>query len=981
MLMTPDAGCSGEACVPASCAALECGDHRLCELTSAGPVCLDACEGGFELDPTIDACTACARPDCAPPPTCEPGAPGSIGDQCDAEHRVCADDGTGAACGACAPGYHLDAETMVCVEDAPACDGDGGCPPMCPDGSALGPDGCAPCGIVCGGGEGELASVHARRDALGECICETEDGYYWSFTQRLARPCNVDGDDWLARGAYEAMTSNDPAVAEVARCDLAAVDRVVLENEYGQQRTLFLCAQGVFAEGDPAAATCTASPLPLVEPDRNDSDVALAAAAQALAVPEYGAGPSQRMFEARELNALTKACATVGADYDAAGGPDIDQVQPTTKPLVLLDGWQAFSYFVELHTAELVTPTLGMAGSLVIRERSRCLDGAAGGVPIGPGPDDGGAYERECTRRRDARYDVTSPEPGFDFARFSCAAGEGSCDVPDPPLGGEAQADGSLAHGLCNGPAPTDAFLGMHHHSQFKCMRISGESDRSAFERPLEAFATDANGYLSLYACDSAPAPVAEGAPTFTCAFEASPTFGDVGWAAVRFSSTTTYDGSDRVPVAPGGSVPPLHDVAGCVPEAPWAPLFCPADGPKLLDGALAAFSDPNDAGQLVCACPNPRSPTDAPECGGQDDVVFVAAAPIGDDANSGAHDSPVATIAKGIAMAGASGRHHVIVSVGTYRERVQVSSGIHVHGGYDAGSWIRSASGVSRIQPFTFDIAGAVTETIDGQLTVTGGRLEGVVAESITAPTVFESFTIEVGSGASAPGGIFPTYNVSVYGVRVVDSTAGASGGLILRDLDVTAGLASPGLGREPGADGHAGSPGQSNGLSGDNHGGGAAGTNSQCPIGTILGEADSTSGGRGGDGGNGDSNPSACGGGRDGHDGALTANGFCLGGAGGDAGKCGINARNATRGKAPPACNAALYSLSMDGADGGPPADVGDATSGVYTAHAGISGIAGTNGVGGAGGGGGGGGTWATGAGGASCGCCSITWMPVLT
>ncbi len=176
---TVDAGCGPDGCPPADCEALACGDHRRCEETSRGPVCLDECEPGYELDGTGTACVACAEPDCGPSPTCDEGVPGSILDACDAAHRACVTTDGRAACGDCAAGYELDPATDGCVEPGgtcteAACAGD----ELCQPGFALETDGetCSLCDDLSCGLAGEAPTVHDRRDRLGQCICETLSG-------------------------------------------------------------------------------------------------------------------------------------------------------------------------------------------------------------------------------------------------------------------------------------------------------------------------------------------------------------------------------------------------------------------------------------------------------------------------------------------------------------------------------------------------------------------------------------------------------------------------------------------------------------------------------------------------------------------------------------------------------------------------------------------------------------------------------------
>ncbi len=574
--------CDDSTCPPATCAELDCGAHRLCEETSLGPMCADACEDGYELDPVSEACEPCEGLGCDDPtPTCEDDVPGSIADSCELEHRKCVEDASGATCGACADGFRN--EDDECVVDGEC--GTGDCEPgaRCQPGYALASDGlCRACvDLVCGA-DGET-TLHDQRDATNQCICNTDPGYYWHPTQRKALPCDEDGDGWISSSAWTMAQrgATDPAVANVAKaCTIRTVDRVVLENEYGQELTVLLCDEGFLLEDGVEPGECTPEPLPLVEDDRNDSDVKLAAPQNASEVPLYGG----RRLLARELNALTKACVSIAADFDASDAPDIAQAQPASLPFSLLARWSAFAYFMELHTSRYVGDDEDdeAPGTLVIAERSRCVPGGGSAeLPVGYATG-ASEYFRECARRRDRRYDASSNAPGFDFAQWSCDATTGTCPVPSPllDLGTDvAQAD-IPPHGLCNSELDWDAagaFRGMHHHSQFKCVLVSGAVEPSPYEMPLAAFhyvaPPETNGYLDFQICAAAPA-TADANPGFECDVidDVAPTYGMVGWAAVRYSATTSYSGADALTPF-GGTAPTLREVAGCIDEYAWEGL------------------------------------------------------------------------------------------------------------------------------------------------------------------------------------------------------------------------------------------------------------------------------------------------------------------------------------------------------------------------------------------------------------------------
>lgn len=206
------------------------------------------------------------------------------------------------------------------------------------------------------------------------------------------------------------------------------------------------------------------------------------------------------------------------------------------------------------------------------------------------------------------------------------------------------------------------------------------------------------------------------------------------------------------------------------------------------------------------------------------------------DTGGEGTPERPFRSIARGldvaVAQGVATGRvHAVAVSRGTYRERLVLVNGVSVYGGYDADDEWSRAEG---------------NETIVLSAAVTDGRIEGLVAEGIRAPTVVERLTVRAGSTLLADP------DVDVYGARVVRSTPAlpALGGLILRELVVEAGDASDGRDGEAGGDGDAGARGE-RGSAGTTANGntvpGGLGAVSVCGIETIA----TTRGGAGGVGG----------------------------------------------------------------------------------------------------------------------------------
>jgi len=391
-----------------------------------------------------------------------------------------------------------------------------------------------------------------------------------------------------------------------------------------------------------------------------------------------------------------------------------------------------------------------------------------------------------------------------------------------------------------------------------------------------------------------------------------------------------------------------------------WGCATGPSD-PHTLDGAIAD-SGPRDAGVTTDAGPpDAGPPVDGgeplpercnsefayfmDEFGREAYCIFVAMS--GDDmTGDGTVDLPFRTISHGIEVAiaqgVASGRvHAVAVSRGRYEERVVLANGISVYGQFDAEDmWSR----------------GTDNETIIDTREVVDGRIEGVVAESITAPTVIEGFTVNAGSA------LVTTRDIDVYGVRVASSepVLPELGGLVLRHLEVEAGHGAAGTDGVEGAVGETGVIGV-NGSNGHKMNGdvvpGGMGSAAICETVTI----EDSRGGVGGVGGGDDA--LGCGTYREDAAAGEAPSGLasCAGGTAGDACSC-------------------VSPIDYDGEPGGPgnlcsmdPADPGEAalSSAVHGEVAGGfwvptspgDGTPGAHGVGGSGGGGGGSGCDGTG------------------
>ena len=378
------------------------------------------------------------------------------------------------------------------------------------------------------------------------------------------------------------------------------------------------------------------------------------------------------------------------------------------------------------------------------------------------------------------------------------------------------------------------------------------------------------------------------------------------------------------------------------------------ADSGNLDDTGTAGMEGSTGPGLSSDPC-DPTQPAFVDEFGREATCVYVATT--GDDIEGdGSPDAPLATISRGIEVAQEQSAGGVVIAVavagGTYAERVVLAGGVSVYGGF------ASESGWSR--------DGA--ETIVSVQSISDGRVEGMFATGIAAPTVVDRVTVHAGTEPIDE----PTFDV--YAIRIVqcDPASPEIGGLVLRDVVAVAGPAGYGMAGElgpAGAGGVAGDPGNPGHNDDDTIPGAAAGV-------SICNDelAPMTAGGNGGTGGG---------------DGAWG---------------CGTFEETATAGLAPPAATACsgggagdACGCTSSGEGGGPgsqciaePAEDGSPgpaavvrgtvnDAGLWIASLGMDGSPGDNGVGGSGGGGGGSGcdaidwgqTGGSGGGGGSGGC----------
>ncbi|MBW2263056.1 MAG: hypothetical protein JRG91_13845 [Deltaproteobacteria bacterium] len=366
----------------------------------------------------------------------------------------------------------------------------------CPSGQAWNPystpPGCVTCARDCTleGETGEAWPITARS---GDCVCTTEDDYYFSLSGAgVSHACDEDGDGWVNLSAKPNIESTDEAIAANARCHLREVDTFVLLAE-GEDPATDGCAV-LLADTDLGVAS-----LELYEADERDDQFLLDEDTYA---PVYGG----RKMRAEELNSLTKGCMNAIGDFNANGIADVNDWDLGGDPIY------AFSYYLELHRGWYED------GKYYIQEKSRLSDAAAGwGTPLTYN-DDG--YWRECVRKTDSDF-VPTNAIGTDFARYN---------------GGTLDAE-------------------MLHHSQFKCIQIvETNDDPVAFPQKLpltELEAVPRRYVLNMCSAEDETAGPVTGTvnpsdAVLTCELDTTPALDEVGFVSVKYihydGSTTFYE-------------------------------------------------------------------------------------------------------------------------------------------------------------------------------------------------------------------------------------------------------------------------------------------------------------------------------------------------------------------------------------------------------------------------------------------------------
>ncbi|MEL6178260.1 MAG: hypothetical protein AAFS10_04870 [Myxococcota bacterium] len=554
---------------------------------------------------------------------CDPGDPNSILDECMNQMRDCISGGDGAICGECIDDFVEDPGSGECrsLDQFIGCDSN----EECPDGFScivLQPDTQSRClPVPCDEGEtwdlgdqecvstcncsgvGLTGDVWPTTDWNGDCVCETEPGFFFntSIGSRQAEPCDADRDGWTRRNAFEHVTDIDIAVRINARCNVRSIDRVTLINEFGQAEDIsILAATGQFESED------------LYETNESDDE------SEAMERQENPYG--ERRFKASELNPMTKACVTALADYNDNGISDLREHQQLSidqQERSWMTTFVRFGYFVELHTGWYEPPAEGQThGRYVVMERSRCSDAFLLGYNDNDRP-----WWRDCSRRRDGAYEPFAPI-GYDFARWGCDNNPaGECPILPPPTS-ELAVDEIPAHGLCEMRAedPVD-WRGMNHFSQFKCVEIvpeDAQDEPAPFQLsrddiwlgPGDDDGTRHLNVCGLVACDSGDSDCVESSQLgqgdnpqgaeFSCDSDTSTVIpgdltmltGRVGFVSQRY-------------IQPENGLPYQ---GGCISEWDEWPQLCPGFDPNLVSSdpnssPTQGISNEGNFGRLVCGC------------------------------------------------------------------------------------------------------------------------------------------------------------------------------------------------------------------------------------------------------------------------------------------------------------------------------------------------------------------------------------------
>jgi hypothetical protein len=484
-------------------------EHRACAANAQGAACSD-CAPGFVNDNN----------------TCEPIALCSDA-SCDAQNRECNENKGRALCTECLDGYGANSRgdcvatcdvkhcspsqicvpvfdaAAICADTAPAIGSSTVAYPACGANKAWYPSqeltkqGCKTCDPCIG--RGVTTRLYPVVNQEGQCVCETNDGYFYDPGTHQVTACDADGDGWVRYTAKRAMdTKNctgsncDWVVSDNARCHVRTIDTVVLESETGFLETLLL-------KDEPLVKTHLENGvLPLYEAETND-DLSLRPIPLEPILPKAG-----RAFTSGELNSFTKACVNDTADFNDNHIADIVEYQGMNAPaasgnvdVTWLEPYTALAYFTELYKGTYVAKG---NGEYHITERTRLA--SANALPFTWSTD----KERTCYRGVDTNYfnvgeSPTKPKIGLDFARYN--------DMQTIPRARIAE---------------------FAHYSQFRCVQIVTDAlDATTRSLAPQKINVDDNEH-SLQTCT-----LTSNQNQFICNAVSKPTAGFVGWSLAKY--------------------------------------------------------------------------------------------------------------------------------------------------------------------------------------------------------------------------------------------------------------------------------------------------------------------------------------------------------------------------------------------------------------------------------------------------------------
>ncbi len=115
-------------------------------------------------------------------------------------------------------------------------------------------------------------------------------------------------------------------------------------------------------------------------------------------------------------------------------------------------------------------------------------------------------------------------------------------------------------------------------------------------------------------------------------------------------------------------------------------PGVCELPDGSTTDGKLDTGPDAPPPG-----CPSGKEPKDDPTCVTNDLGIFVSA--IGNDANPGTKEKPLATLGAALTKAGTSSKGKIFVCEGSYTESVEIKAPIGIYGGFKCADWAYSGT------------------------------------------------------------------------------------------------------------------------------------------------------------------------------------------------------------------------------------------------------------------------------------------------